>query len=83
VEVCGWRDGAAEPIVYGIVDRTAVVAGVVLAVSAAALVGLVAAALEPAPGVRALGEVVRPVPFLTELSRRGVRAAAFEGVVPS
>ena len=83
VEVSGWRDGVAESIVYGIVDRTAVVAGVVLAVSAAALAGLVAAALEPAPGVRALGEVVAPVPFLTELSRWGVRAAAFEGVVPS
>ena len=34
-------------------------------------------------GVRALGEVVTPVPFLTELAHRGVKAAAFVGVAPA
>lgn len=82
VEVSGWRGGAAGSVVYGVVDRTAVVAGVVLAVTAAALAGALDAGVTPAPGVRTLGEVTVPVPFLGELGRRGVQAAAFEGVVP-
>jgi hypothetical protein len=82
VEVSGWRDGTAGSIVYGVVDRTAVVAGVVLAVTAAALAGSLDAGVEASPGVRTLGEVTTPVPFLEELGRRGVTAAAFEGVVP-
>ncbi len=83
VEVSGWRDGVAGSLVYGVVDRTSVVAGVVLAVTAAELAGGVDAGIDAPPGVRTLGEVTRPVPFLTELGRRGVKAAAFEGVVPS
>lgn len=82
VEVSGWRDGAAGSIVYGVVDRTAVVAGVVLAVTAAALAAGIDAGVSAPPGVRTLGEVATPVPFLRELGRRGVKAAAFEGVVP-
>lgn len=82
VEVSGWRGGAAGSIVYGVVDRTAVVAGVVLAVTAAALAAGIDAGVSAPPGVRTLGEVTTPVPFLRELGRRGVKAAAFEGVVP-
>lgn len=82
VEVSGWRDGTAGSIVYGVVDRTAVVAGVVLGVAAASLAGGLDAGVVAPVGVRTLGEVTEPVPFLTELGRRGVKAAAFEGVVP-
>ncbi len=82
VEVSGWRDGVAGSLVYGVVDRTSVVVGVVLAVAAAGLAGGVDAGIEAPAGVRTLGEVTRPVPFLAELGRRGVKAAAFEGVVP-
>jgi saccharopine dehydrogenase-like NADP-dependent oxidoreductase len=82
VEVTGWRGGAGGSIVYGVVDRTAVVAGVVLAVTAASLAGGLQAGTVAAAGLRSLGEVTVPVPFLTELARRGVKAAAFEGVVP-
>jgi hypothetical protein len=60
-----------------------VVAGTVLALAAVRLAGLGETA-GPAPvGVRALGEVVDPVPFLAELARRGVKAAAFDGVAPA
>jgi hypothetical protein len=83
VEVTGWRNGAADTIVYGVVDRTAVVTGVVLAVTAAGLAGVTDAGIAAPAGVRTLGEVVSPVPYLTELARRGVKAAMFEGVVPS
>jgi hypothetical protein len=83
VEVTGARAGTRESIVYGVVDRMPVAVGTVLAVAAVHLTGLG----EPAParpvGVRALGEVVTPVPFLTELARRGVKAAAFDGVAPA
>ena len=82
VEVVGRRDDTAGSIVYGVVDRTAVVTGVVLAVAAARLAGAVAAGIAAPPGVRTLGEVATPVPFLTELARRGVKAAVFEGVDP-
>jgi saccharopine dehydrogenase-like NADP-dependent oxidoreductase len=82
VEVSGWRDGTAGTLVYGVVDRTAVVAGVVLAVTGAALAGGLDAGVTAPAGVRTLGEVTTPVPFLAELGRRGVKAAAFEGVVP-
>jgi saccharopine dehydrogenase-like NADP-dependent oxidoreductase len=82
VEVSGWRDGSAGSVVYGVVDRTAVVAGVVLGVTAAALAGGLDAGVTAPAGVRTLGEVTEPVAFLRELGRRGVKAAAFEGVVP-
>src|SRR4051812_12103956 len=79
VEVWGRRDGSFDCTVYGVVERTAVAAGAVLAVVAARLAG----ALEPRldrPGVHGLGALLAPVPFLAELAQRGVRAAAFEGV---
>src|SRR5690348_18105529 len=53
--------------------------GTVLAVVAARLAGALG---EPVckPGVQGLGALMDPVPFLGELSQRGVRAAVFEGV---
>lgn len=83
VEVTGRRDGSVATLVYGVVDQTAVVAGVVVAVTVAALAGAASAGVAVTPGVRTLGEVTTPVPFLTELARRGVKAAVFEGVVPA
>ncbi|MGZ8733835.1 MAG: saccharopine dehydrogenase family protein [Acidimicrobiia bacterium] len=83
VEVHGTRGSARELIVYGVVERTAVAAGTVLALVAAHLSGaLVLGAPGPA-GVHGAGELVDPVRFLAELSRRGVKAAVFEGVAVS
>ena len=79
VEVWGRRDGTFNCTVYGVVERTAVAAGAVLAVVAARLAGVLEPRLELS-GVHGLGALVDPVPFLAELAQRGVRAAAFEGV---
>lgn len=81
VEVWGWRGRAREAIVYGVIERPAVAAGTVLAVTAARLAGVlteVTFASEPI-GASGLGTLVDPAPFLAELARRGVKAAAFEG----
>lgn len=83
VEVWGWRGQARESMVYGVIDRTAVATGTVLAVTAAHLAGAVpglGARSGPDPGVHGLAALVEPVPFLAELARRGVKAAVFEGV---
>jgi hypothetical protein len=81
VEAWGWRGPARTSVVYGVIERTAVAAGTVLGVTAAWLAGaLPALAPVPAPGAQGLGAVVDPVAFLAELARRGVKAAAFEGV---
>jgi Shikimate / quinate 5-dehydrogenase len=82
VEVWGWRGTSRETVVYGVIERPAVAAGTVLAVSAACLAGLLPAVdLRGEPlGARALGAVVDPAAFLGELARRGVKAAVFEGV---
>jgi len=79
VDVWGYRDGSLGCVVYGVVERTAVASGAVLAVAAA---GLAAAAGPPlrAPGVHGLAELAPPGAFLAELAGRGVRAAVFEGV---
>ena len=83
VEVTGLRAGTTASVVYAAVDRTAVLAGAVVATTGLALAGLLPGLLTAPPGVRALGAVATPVAFLTELAGRGVRAAAFEGVLPS
>jgi hypothetical protein len=80
VEVHGTRDGAREVVVYGVVERTSVAAGTVLALAAGHLGGALALGPAPAPGVHGLAGLVDPVRFLAELTPRGVRAAAFEGV---
>jgi hypothetical protein len=83
VEVWGWQGRVRESMVYGVIDRTAVAAGTVLAVAAACLAGVVpglGARDGPTAGVHGLAALVEPVPFFAELARRGVKAAAFEGV---
>ena len=72
------RSGAAT-VVYGVIERTAVAAGTVLGVATA---GSRRASRGGRRGDRGagLGTAVKPVPFLAELSRRGVKAAVFEGV---
>ena len=78
VEVRGRRGLSEEILVYGAVDRMAFAAGAVLAVAALWLAGLGAAPVT-ATGAHGLAALVDPVPFLGELSRRGVKAAVFEG----
>ena len=79
VEVWGRNDHGQDCLVYGVVERTSVAAGAVLAVAAARLAGAIGANVAK-PGVHGLGSLVEPVPFLAELAQRGVRAAVFEGV---
>jgi hypothetical protein len=79
VDVWGRRDGTLGCLVYGVVERTSVAAGAVLAVAAAGLGGALDDRLVQ-PGVHGLAALVEPVPFLAELAQRGVRAATFEGV---
>ena len=76
----GRRGAGAEPIVYGAIERTAIAAGTVLGVTTAALAGALPGLLAPSGGVFGLGAVAHPRAFLAELSRRGVKAAIFEGV---
>src|SRR5439155_16453144 len=67
VEVWGWRGRVRESMVYGVIDRTAVAAGTVLAVAAARLAGVVpslGAREGPSGGVHGLAALVEPVPFL-------------------
>jgi len=80
VEVWGRRGTAREPIVYGVIERTAIATGTVLGVTTAALAGVLPGLLAPSAGVFGLGAVAQPRAFLSELSRRGVKAAIFEGV---
>ncbi len=81
VEVWGSRGQTREPIVYGVIEQTSTAAGTVLAVTAAGLAGALDVLTEPRPvGVHGLATLVEPIPFLAELSSRGVRAAVFEGV---
>ncbi len=82
VEVWGWRGEMRDMVVYGVIERPAVAAGTVLAVTAAALAGALPHVRwrETAPtGARGLGAVADPTTFLAELARRGVKAAVFEG----
>jgi hypothetical protein len=79
-EVWGWRGRERATVVYGAIERTAVAAGTVLAVATAWLAGALPGIGESVPGAVGLGAAVKPVPFLAELSRRGVKAAVFEGV---
>lgn len=79
VEIRGRRGQARDVVVLGAMDRPAVAAGAVAAVAAVwAADGRLAR-----PGAAGLAELVEPIPFLTELGRRGVRAAIFEGDAPS
>ncbi len=76
VEVWGKRGEALETVVYGVIERTPVATGTVLALAAAHL----ASGVEAGPGVHGLATLVPPRSFLEELARRGVKVAVFEGV---
>jgi hypothetical protein len=75
VEVRGRRGGARATVVLGAVDRPAVAAGTVAAVTAV----WVATGRTLVTGAAGLASLVEPLPFLHELARAGVRAAVFEG----
>jgi hypothetical protein len=76
VEVRGWRDDQRHVKVLGAMDRPAVAAGAVAAVSVLAVLdGRVRRS-----GAGGLAELVEPLPLLTDLAHRGVRAAVFEGL---
>jgi hypothetical protein len=77
-EVWGRRGPQTDVAVYGVVERTSVAAGTVLALTAAQLAGHAGGRIDR-PGVHGLATVVDPIPFLGELAHRGVRAAVFEG----
>jgi hypothetical protein len=76
VEVRGRRGGQRVVEVLGAIDRPAVAAGAVVAVTAVwAASGRLAR-----PGVGGLAELVgEPGAFLSELARRGVKVAVFDG----
>ena len=74
VEVRGRRGTSRDVRVLGIMDRPAVAAGAVAALTATwATQDRLART-----GAAGLAELVDPVPFLSELRRRGVRAAVFQ-----
>ena len=68
---------------YGVIEHLAVAAGTVLGVTAACLAGAIDGVVDTAPGAFGLGAAVAPAPFLAELAKRGVKAAAFEGAAIS
>jgi saccharopine dehydrogenase-like NADP-dependent oxidoreductase len=75
VEVRGRRGRVRDTVVLGAVDRPAVAAGTVAAITAR----WIAAGRTLRTGAGGLASLVEPLPFLHELSRAGVRAAVFEG----
>jgi len=79
VELRGRQGPAHEVAVLGAIDRPAVAAGAVAAVSAA-WAGSGRLGRVGAGGLALL--LTDPVPFLHELAGRGVRAAVFEGISP-
>ena len=80
VEVRGRRGPVTDVKVLGALDRPAIAAGMVAGLTASWL-------LESRlgrPGAAGLADLVpEPVPFLQELARRGLRAAAFVGAGPA
>jgi saccharopine dehydrogenase-like NADP-dependent oxidoreductase len=79
VEVRGQRGAGRAIHVLGAMDRPAVAAGAV-----AALASIAAGNRDlRRAGAGGLAEMAEPVPFLTELARRGVKAAVFEGAAAS
>src|SRR4029077_9710873 len=76
VEVRGQREGGRDAEILGAIDRPAVAAGGVAAVAAIwAASGQLART-----GAAGLAEMIaKPADFLSELARRGVKAAVFEG----
>ena len=77
VEVRGLRDGTVTGTIYGAMDHPSVGAAMVAAVVATATGDRTLPT-----GAHGLAEVPDPGPFLTELARRGLRPASFDGVAP-
>jgi predicted dinucleotide-binding enzyme len=75
VELRGLRGGATDVVVLGAMDRPAVAAGAVGAVT----VQWILDQRLRRHGAAGLAELVDPLAFLAELARRGVKAAIFEG----
>jgi saccharopine dehydrogenase-like NADP-dependent oxidoreductase len=75
VELRGTRAGGRAVHVLGALDRPAVAAGVIAALAAVAAVNGEARRT----GAGGLAELFEPLPFLTRLAERGVKAAVFEG----
>jgi len=75
VELRGTVDGRRQTVILGVMDRPAVAAG---AVAAVATQRVLDGSLRRT-GAAGLAELAESVPFLTDLARRGVRAAVFEG----
>lgn len=75
VEVRGRRGQVRDTLVYGSVDRPALAAGTVAAVTARWIL----AGRTTRPGAAGLAGLVDPVPFLHELARVGVTGAVFDG----
>ena len=75
VEVRGRRGQARDTVVLGAVDRPAVAAGTVAAVTAR----WVATGRALTTGAAGLASLVESLPLLHDLARAGVRAAVFEG----
>lgn len=75
VEVRGRRGMVRDVSVLGAIDRPAVAAGTVAALAAV----FAGSGQLTRSGAGGLASMVEPVPFLSELARRGVKAAVFEG----
>ncbi len=74
VELRGLRDGQHRTDVYGVIDHPSAAAAAVAATAAAR------ALCDGLPsGAWGLGTLNDPLPWLTELADRGVRAAVYEG----
>ncbi|MFI5047678.1 MAG: hypothetical protein ACHQIG_11500 [Acidimicrobiia bacterium] len=82
-EAWGSRGVVREALVYGVIERPAIATGTVLGVTAACLAGAIDGVATATSGSRGLGSMVDPAPFLAELAKRGVKAAAFEGAAIS
>jgi hypothetical protein len=79
VELRGRRGSAHEVVVLGAMDRPGVASGAVAALSAVWAGG----GRLRRSGAGGLAVLVEPLPMLTELARRGVKAAVFEGRQPA
>jgi len=74
VELRGTLDGAHEVLVFGAMDRPAVAAGAVAAVTAMAL----ADGAAQRSGAAGVASLLEPLPLLGDLASRGVRCAIFD-----
>lgn len=76
VEVRGTQGTSHHDRVLGAIDRPAVAAGVVSALTCSWIVS----GKLSRPGAAGLGSLVEPGPFLAALAERGVKVASFEGI---